>query len=150
MSMSGAIDAGQLMTIATEVFAAMIDREAGLLTTWSGGPLTVAERLHAWVDLSTVPASRLQLSTDADTADALARAFLTMGRVEPVAEAEVADALGEIANILAGNLKALLPEHVEMKLPEVSWQSPPRDGARLNEVLFEWRGRPIVVSLGTI
>jgi chemotaxis protein CheX len=150
MSMPGAIDAGQVAIIATEVFAAMIDREAGFLTTWSGGPLTVADPLYAWVDLSTVPASRLQLSTDAGTADEVTRAFLTMGRVEPVAEADVADALGEIANVLAGNVKALLPEHVEMRLPKVSWQSPWRDGARLNEVLLEWRGRPIVVSLGTI
>jgi len=148
--MPGAIDAGQVTTIATEVFAAMIDRESGLLTTWSGGPLTVADPLYAWVDLSTVPASRLLLSADAGTAGDMTRAFLTMGRVEPVAEAEVADALGEIANILAGNVKALLPEHVGMTLPEVSWQSPSRDDARLNEVLFTWRGRPIVVSLGTI
>jgi len=75
MSMPGAIDAGQVTTIATEVFAAMIDREAGLLTTWSGGPLTAADLLYAWVDLGTVPASRLQLSTEAGTADDLARAF---------------------------------------------------------------------------
>lgn len=150
MSLPGAIDAGQVTTIATEVFEAMIDREAGLLTTWSGGPLTVATLLYAWVDLSTLPASRLQLSTEAGTADDVARAFLTMGRVEPVAEAEVADALAEIANILAGNVKALLPQHVEMTLPEVSRQSPSRGGAPLHEVVLEWRGRPIIVSLGTI
>lgn len=128
----------------------MIDREAGLLTTWLGGPLTVADPLHAWVDLSTVPTSRLQLTTDAGTADDLTRTFLTMGRAEPVTAAEVADAFGEIANVLAGNVKALLPEHVEMTLPAVSWQSPSRHGTRLNEVLLEWRGRPIIVSLGTI
>jgi hypothetical protein len=150
MSMPGAIDAGQVAAIATEVFAAMIDHEAGLLTAWQGGPATLANPLHAWVNLDTAPASRLKLTTSADTADDLTRAFLRIGIAEPVAEADVVDALGEIANVLAGNVKALLPEHVGLTLPEVSRQSPPEDGLQLNEVPLAWHGQPIVITLGTI
>ncbi len=43
-----------------------------------------------------------------------------LGRKRPTAYNEdVRDAVGEIANILAGNLKALLPFHTEMSLPAV-------------------------------
>lgn len=151
MSITTAVDALHITAIATEVFAAMIDREDGLLTPWPGGPMTVADPLHAWVDLCTVPASRLQLTTDAATAADLTRAFLTLGEAEPVPEADVVDAFGEIANVFGGNNKALLPEHVTLTLPEVSRQSPSGAGAvRLIEARLAWRGRPLVISLWTI
>jgi len=151
MSITTAVDARHITAIATEVFAAMIDRETGLLTSWSGGPMTVADPLHAWVDLCTVPVSRLQVTTDAATAADLTRSFLTLGEAEPVVEADVVDAFGEIANVLGGNIKALLPEHVALTLPEVSRQSPSDAGAlRLSEARLAWRGRPLAISLWTI
>jgi chemotaxis protein CheX len=151
MSIATAVDARHITAIATEVFAAMIDRETGLLTSWSGGPMTVADPLHAWVDLCTVPVSRLQVTTDAATAADLTRSFLTLGEAEPVVEADVVDAFGEIANVLGGNIKALLPEHVALTLPEVSRQSPSDAGAlRLSEARLAWRGRPLAISLWTI
>jgi chemotaxis protein CheX len=103
------------------------------------------------VDLSTEPASRVQLTADAGTAGDLTRAILRMDAAEPVAAADVGDAFGEIANVFGGNIKALLPEHVGLTLPEVSRQSPSTAGAvRLHEVLLAWRGRPFVISLWTI
>ena len=151
MSMPVAVDTCAVTAVATEVFAAMIDHEAGLLTPWSGGPMTAADLLHAWVDLLTVPMSRLQLTIDSGTADDLTRAFLTLGEAEPVAQADVVDAIGEIANVLGGNIKALLPEHVGLSLPKVSSMSPTRAGAvLLNQVLLAWRGRPLVTSMWTI
>jgi hypothetical protein len=151
VSITTAVDVRHITAIATEVFAAMVDRETGLLTPWSGGPMTVADPLHAWVDLCTVPVSRLQVTTDAATAADLTRSFLTRGEAEPVAEADVVDAFGEIANVLGGNIKALLPEHVALTLPEVSRQSPSEAGAvRLSEARLAWRGRPLAISLWTI
>ena len=151
MSTLAIVDVWQVTAIASEVFAAMIDRQSGLLTSWSRGPMTVTDPLHAWVDLGTVPASRLQVTTDAGTAGEMTRAFLKTGETEPVAAADVVDAFGEIANVLGGNVKALLPEHVGLTLPEVSRQSPSGERAvLLNEALLAWRGRPLVISLYTI
>jgi chemotaxis protein CheX len=151
MSVLSALDARQVTAIAQEVFGAMIDGETGLLMPWSGATMTVADPLHAWVDLSTVPVSRLMLTTDAGTAEDLTRAFLTMDEGGPVAPADVTDAFGEMANVFGGNVKALLPEYVSLTLPEVSRQSPGGDGAaRLVEASLAWRGRPFVVSLWTI
>lgn len=145
------VDEAQVAAIATEVFAAMVDRQDGLLMPWPGGPVTMADPLHAWVDLRTEPASRLQATTDAATVDDLTRAFLRMDTAESVAEADAVDAFGEIVNVFGGNIKALLPEHVELTLPTVSRQSPSGPGAlRLFEVALAWRGHPLVISVWTI
>ena len=149
--MLAALGRPEVAQIAQEIFAAMIDRQPGLLTSWPAGPATVADPLYAWVDLGTVPASRVRMATDAATADALARAFLTMGEAEPVSADDVVDAFAEIANVLGGNIKALLPEHVGLTLPEVSRAEPSRQrGVRGAEALFAWRGAPLVISLYTI
>jgi hypothetical protein len=114
-------------------------------------PGAVADPLYAWVDLGTVPASRVQLATAAATAEALARAFLTMGQGEPVSADDVVDAFGQIANLLGGNIKALLPEHARLTRREVSRAEPPgQRGVAGAEALFAWRARPLVISLYTI
>jgi chemotaxis protein CheX len=151
MSMLAAIHSSEVTEIAAEVFSSMIDRETGLLTSWPGDAATVSDPLYAWVDLSTVPAGRLRLTTGAGTASELTRAFLNLDGGEPVAEADVVDAFGEITNVFGGNVKALLPQHVELTLPKVSRQSPSGGGDRvLDDVQLAWRGHPIVISLYTI
>ena len=74
-----------------------------------------------------------------------------VGEAQPVSEDDVADAFGEIVNVLGGNIKALLPEHVGLTLPEVSRVRPSGQAAdACGEALFAWRGRPLVISLYTI
>ena len=122
--LAAAIGAAQVTTVAKEVFAAMVDGQAGFLTSGPGISVSLADPLHAWVDMDTEPPSRVQATTDANTADDLTRAFLHMDAAEDVAEADVADAFVEIVNIMGGNMKALLPKHVQLTLPKVSRQSP--------------------------
>jgi len=151
MSPNAVVDSGQITAIAEEVFAAMVDGEAGFLLPWPGGRVTVADPLHAWVDLHAEVAGRVQLTTDAGTADDLARALLGMDAAEPVSEADLVDAFGEVANVVGGNLKALLPVQGRLTMPEVSRQSPSADGAvQLDEVVLAWRGRPLVISVWMI
>lgn len=150
MSLS-AVSTAQVTEIAAEVFESMVDGQPGLLTAWPGGPASVVSPLHAWVDLDTEPAGRVHLTIEAAVADDLARALLELEATEPVAEADVVDAFGEIANICSGNIKGLLPEHVELRLPEVSPQSPSGVGAvRLLEVMLAWRGHPLVITVWTV
>jgi len=104
------------------------------------------------VDLSTEPLSRVQLTTDVGTAADLTRALLRMEAAAPVADGHVMDAFGEIANVFGGNIKALLTEHVELSLPEVTREPPPSGAGavRLIEVALAWRGRPLVITLSMI
>ena len=60
---------------------------------------------------------------------------------------DVADAFGEIANVVGGNVKAALPGPSTLGLPQVGAAPAvrnPEDVCRL-EVL--WRGQPLVVSV---
>ena len=146
-----AVEPGQISAIAEEVFAAMVDGRAGSLTSQPGGLRSEPDPLYAWVDLDTEPASRVELTTDATTAQALTCAFLHLDGAAPVTEVDVVDALGEIANMFGGNIKALLPEHVSLTLPEVSRESPSGSGAlSFLETVFSWRGHPLVISLWMI
>lgn len=148
--LTAALGTAQVTTVAKEVFAAMVDGQAGFLTSSPAGSASLPDPLHAWVDMDTEPPSRVQVTTNADTANDLTRAFLHMDAAGNVAEAEVADAFGEIVNIMGGNMKALLPQHVQLTLPKVSRLSPSgADALRLLEVPLMWRGHPFVISLWT-
>jgi len=149
--LAAALGAAQVTTVATEVFAAMVDGHAGFLVPSPGSSVSLADPMHAWVDMDTEPPGRVQVTTDANTADDLTRAFLHMDAAKNVAEADVADAFGEIVNIMGGNMKALLPQHVQLTLPKVSRQSPSgADALRLLELSLAWRGRPFVITVWTI
>ena len=64
---------------------------------------------------------------------------------------EVRDALGELTNMLAGNLKALLPEPSAISLPAVALGSDYEFGVMGTKVVasvpFRCKGHPLVVLL---
>jgi CheY-specific phosphatase CheX len=62
-----------------------------------------------------------------EVATGLTRELLALPADHVPDRAEVHDALGEIANIVAGNVKSLLPDHATLGLPEVA--EGPSDGA---------------------
>jgi chemotaxis protein CheX len=68
-----------------------------------------------------------------------------------VHEAEVRDALGEIANMVAGNVKALLPEPCSISLPAVALGSDDTISVPgttpLASVPFTCDGHPFVITL---
>lgn len=151
MSELAAVGAAEVAVIAEEIFAGLVDGQSGHLTVWHGSRAPLDDPLYAWVDLSTQPESRLLLATEAAVAEDLARALLRVEAAEPVTEADVVDAYGELANVFGGNIKALLPAHVGITLPGVSHESATGAGARLlHEVVLTWRGRPFTISWWTL
>lgn len=151
MSPLAVADSDQITAITAEIFAAMVDGEEGLLVRWSDGTAQVADPLHAWVDMHADCGNRVQLTTDAGTADTLARALLGMSADEKVPLGDLVDAFGEVANVIGGNLKALLPVQGRLTMPEVSRQSPSLTGAvQIDEVALAWRGRPLIITVWTI
>lgn len=135
-------------TIAEEVFSAMIDGEEGHLRAWVGPEPTLIDEVHAWVDVHGPMEGRVLLSTEEPTAQRITRSLLAMGADEAVGDADLADALGEVANVVGGNLKALLVDPGALSLPEVSHDRPATDPEDLIYALsLEWRGRPLVITL---
>jgi CheY-specific phosphatase CheX len=140
--------ADPVLAIAEEVFAAMIDGEPGVLRPWAGPLPDPLEPMYAWVDVGGPMPGRVLLGTDRYTATLLTRALLAMGEDEPVGDEDFSDALGEVANVVGGNVKSLVPEAGALTLPTVTHEAPPRDpSALLYELPLAWRGRAIVVSL---
>ncbi len=136
-------------TIAEEVFSAMIDGEAGHLRAWDGPDPVLDDVVHAWVDVH--GQGRVLLTTEEPTAQRIARALLMMEADEHVGDADLQDALGEVANVVGGNLKALVPEPGALTLPEVSHDRPPTNADDLiYELALDWRGLPLVITLWSL
>lgn len=68
----------------------------------------------------------------------------------PVAdEADVADAVGELANIVGGNVKSMMPEPSTLSLPQVvrGAGAPPVDSASTCHLALDWHGSKLSLTL---
>ena len=68
---------------------------------------------------------------------------------EELTPEEVEDALGEIANIIGGNIKALLPGPSKLGLPQIDQRVTSRPPRTLVQRAFDCTGQPIVVCLAS-
>lgn len=137
-----------VLDIAAEVFAAMIDGEPGLLRVWDGTEPALVDEIHAWVDVHGAMSGRILLSTERSTAQELTRGLLAMAPDEPVDDSDIVDALGEVANVVGGNVKALVPDPGALTLPQVAHERPETDpAALLHRLCLDWRGRLLVIGL---
>ncbi|VTR78299.1 chemotaxis protein CheX [Cellulomonas hominis] len=144
--MTAVVEQDQVYAIAEEVFAAMIDGEVGYLRPWEGELPPVTDPLVAWVDVHGELAGRAAVTTDLATAHELTRALLRMGADEPVGPEDLDDAFGEVANVVGGNIKALLPSQGTLGLPQVATELPDVAGGSLShELRLDWRGHAILV-----
>jgi chemotaxis protein CheX len=146
--MTAIVEHAQIFMIAQEVFAAMVDGDPRLLQAWAGDLPEFDEPMSAWVDLHGDWVGRAVLTTDKSTADDLARALLDLGADEEVTEPDLVDAFGEVANVIGGNVKSLLPAQGSLGLPTVAAAAPLLGGATvIQELRLAWRGRPLVIAV---
>lgn len=142
--------AQSVVPMAQELFTAMIDGEPGLLLPAEALDEPFPDPLYAWVDIVVGPAvSRTLVVTARETADRLARSLLAMEDDEPVSLEDVQDALGEVANVVGGNLKAMLPEGATLTLPVVAQVAPSALRPVDHEQALIWWGGPILIQLWT-
>ena len=85
-----------------------------------------------------------------ETARTAARVMLNADEVEPE---EVADAVGELVNIIGGSIKSLLPTPSKLSLPEVTRTAADTDPAAYGSAVehcrvdLSWGPRPILVRV---
>ncbi|MPV38075.1 chemotaxis protein CheX [Georgenia subflava] len=137
--------AGEVVAALREIFATMIDGEPGHLAVETGEAHSFADPLHAWVDTSGTYAARTVLITEPTTAARLTRAMCGAGPEEELEPDEIADALGEIVNMLAGSVAAARPTGGGLGLPQVSRARP--DGSAGPEADLLWHGAGITVAV---
>ena len=91
----------------------------------------------------------LVISVPSECAELIARAMFGDEDGE-IPSADIVDAVGEVSNILAGNVKSALPEPSALSLPQVIIDAStfylPAVKLRLTATLA-WDGQPIVISL---
>jgi chemotaxis protein CheX len=66
---------------------------------------------------------------------------------EEVGDDEVVDAVGELANIIGGSVKALMPQPTALSLPAVSRTPFPDLGHEVCRVAGTWMGEPVSVAV---
>jgi len=146
------VDKEQILSIVQEVFSAMLD--AGEVLVFESDPHGESDNdLYAWVDMHMVLpmgdlSARAVVRTEAATANVITQSLLMMDPSEEVSTEDLADAFGEIANVVGGNVKSLIDVPASLSLPSVSAVgSDALSGTFLQDIDLNWRGMPLNVSL---
>jgi chemotaxis protein CheX len=138
------IDVPTVESILQEAWTALVGEDEVLLPVPGELPVDV---VSSWVDIVGPWTGSVVVTTAPDTAEDLCRALLGPATPPVVEDEDVADAFGEIANVVGGNVKAALPGPSGLSLPRVG-DAPavpnPADHVRVDVL---WRGVPVSVSV---
>jgi len=142
LSVSALIDEETVRSIAQETWSALIGEDEFLVPLPGGLP---DDAVSAWVEVVGPWNGAVVLTCGRATAEELARCLLAE-HAPPVLDAEdVEDGMGELANVVGGNVKAVLPGPSVLGLPEVG--TAPKPGTDTLRVDLLWRGRSLTVTL---
>jgi chemotaxis protein CheX len=103
--------------ITTDICTTYVSAEAVVLPAEPGSSPGADHRAH--VDLFGGVAAQVVVECDSASAADLTRRMFDLSPADPVTPDEIADALGEIANIVGGNVKSLAPSESHLSLPQV-------------------------------
>ena len=138
------IDSATVQAIADEVWVAMLGEDELPVPLPADLPV---ETVSSWVTVSGPWNGAVVLTCAPSTAEELTRVVLRAHLPEHLDSEDVDDALGELANVLGGNIKSLLPGPSQLGLPEVGHtpsSGSPVDTCRVSAV---WRGLPLTITV---
>jgi hypothetical protein len=138
------IDEATVQSIAEDTWIALVGEDEVLVPLPAELP---ADVLSSWVDVVGPWTGSVVLTTGRQTAAELTRALLADAAPELLEHEDVADAFGEIANVVGGNVKAALPGPSALGLPEVGVGPHVRNPADVVRVDVLWRGQPVAISV---
>ncbi len=138
------IDEATVQEIADQAWVALVGEDE-FLVPLPGEP--VADPVSSWVEIAGPWNGSVVLTTGRGTAEELARCLLRDHAPEVLDGEDVDDALGEIANVVGGNVKAVLPGPSVLGLPRTG--TAPETGAPADTCRVEalWRGRPLTITV---
>jgi chemotaxis protein CheX len=138
------IDEATVQGIADETWLALLGIDEVLVPVPAGVP---EDAVSAWVQVTGPWTGAVVLTCGRATAEELSRTLLRGPADEPVDPEDVADAMGELANVVGGNIKALLPSPSVLGLPDVGGRAPNASSADTCSVGLLWRGQHVTVSV---
>lgn len=116
MDLQGQAYEQQIRGIVADLFLAMLQMEVDLALHRESNHASV---VTASIDFDGAWKGLLELRCSREQAHCFAERFLQMSLTE--CDAEVHDTVGELANIIAGNLKQVLPQRVSLGTPRVAF-----------------------------
>ncbi|WP_324275030.1 chemotaxis protein CheX [Blastococcus brunescens] len=145
---TGLIDEETVQSITQEAWSALIGDDEFLVPLPGGLP---DDAISSWVEIVGPWTGAVVLTCGRATAEELSRCLLAQHAPPVLDDEDVQDSLGELANVLGGNVKALLPGPSVLGLPEVGTDSPaahpaadPADTCRVDVL---WRGQSLTVTV---
>jgi len=149
MSVEVAVNANDLAELVEQVWVSYLDPEGIdplIPTDFEEQPSDV----HSSVSITGSWTGRIVYASSTVAAKRAAAAFLAMS-VDAVSPEDVADVLGELANIVGGNVKAMLPPGASLSLPQVVLAPESAIGytgeKRITGLYGLWKGEPVAVSM---
>jgi hypothetical protein len=138
------IDEATIQAIAEESWLALVGDDEFLVPMPGGEP---EDALSSWVEIVGPWNGAVVLTCGRATAEELARCLLKE-HAPPVLDVEdVEDAMGELANVVGGNVKAVLPGPSVLGLPEVGTAPAAGDPADTCRVDLLWRGQSLTITV---
>lgn len=138
------IDEATVQGIADESWLALVGEDEYLVPVPEPLP---ADVVSSWVQVSGPWNGTVVLTVGRETAVELTRCLLKEHAPEVLEPEDVEDALGELANVVGGNVKGVLPAPSLLGLPEVGDAPAPVDPADVVRVDVVWRGQPLSIAV---
>ena len=142
------IDEATIQGIAEESWLALVGDDEFLVPMPGGAP---DDALSSWVEIVGPWNGAVVLTCGRGTAEELARCLLAQHAPPVLDQEDVDDALGELANVVGGNVKAVLPGPSVLGLPEVAPGTGPAavggNPADTCRVDLLWRGQSLTITV---
>ncbi|MEU4427859.1 chemotaxis protein CheX [Actinoplanes sp. NPDC024001] len=149
MSVEVEVNESDLAEMVEQVWESYLDPEgiSPLIPTYDENQ---PSEVHSSVSITGSWSGHIVYASSRAAAQRAAAAFLAM-EMEEVSEEDISDTLGELANIVGGNVKAMLPPGAQLSLPQVvlAPESSARypNTQRISGVYGIWEGEPVSISM---
>jgi chemotaxis protein CheX len=149
MSVEVEVNENDLAEMVEQVWESYLDPEgvSPLIPTYDENQ---PSEVHSSVSITGSWTGHIVYASSAQAARRAAAAFLAT-EVDEVSQEDISDVLGELVNIVGGNLKAMLPPGAILSLPQVvlAPESTARfpNAERISGVYGLWDGEPVSVSM---
>jgi chemotaxis protein CheX len=139
---SGLIDEETVRSIAQEAWSALVG-ECEFLVPQPGE--IPADAVSAWVEVVGPWTGVVVLTCGRSTAEQLSRELLKEHAPSVLDDEDIEDGLGELANVVGGNVKAVLPGPSVLGLPDIG--TAPQACADTVRADLLWRGQSLTISV---
>lgn len=138
------------LVIAGDIFEALIDKHEGTIFEWYDEMQPFEHPIYSWIDSEGPKRIRVVVTMEDETSKDLTRAMYMLNEGDPVTFEDQQDAFGEIANVICGNIKSVVPDTGALTLPNVSVTQPPVPDSPLVTLNLNWKGKFLVISISEL